>query len=238
MNKLNLFSKLVIVTVVGASSTIVFGVNSAQAQIQLSLQEAINTCIAFGACSVADKSVYDFTVGGDLSAGGNPFVVNPIYEDALVEFVQNPTDPEDFELELDFAQSQAIVFGGNATFGYTIQIDPDQPPEEAQFFRGVAVDSGVFGVEPIDPGTSLIVKNIDGIDIVESPNGNREADFLSGQRMVLDIVDTISTTGTGEINTVLNEFTQAPKSTPEPGTIIGLLAVGGLGLGLKRKKQS
>ncbi|MDJ0728635.1 MAG: PEP-CTERM sorting domain-containing protein [Crocosphaera sp.] len=28
------------------------------------------------------------------------------------------------------------------------------------------------------------------------------------------------------------------KKTPEPGTILGLLAVGGLGLGLKRKKQS
>ena len=41
--------------------------------------------------------------------------------------------------------------------------------------------------------------------------------------------------GTGVNNL---DFTVDHKKAPEPGTILGLLAVGGLGLGLKHKKQS
>lgn len=60
---------------------------------------------------------------------------------------------------------------------------------------------------------------------------------ILGTPTVLEITDTLSTTGTGVINAIENEFVQRGEPVPESGTILGLLAVGGLVLGLKRKKQ-
>ncbi|NET75731.1 PEP-CTERM sorting domain-containing protein [Okeania sp. SIO1F9] len=53
----------------------------------------------------------------------------------------------------------------------------------------------------------------------------------------ISVMNTVSIPEGGTFDGFKNTFTQK-RVTPEPGTILGLLAVGGLGLGLKRKKQA
>jgi hypothetical protein len=58
-----------------------------------------------------------------------------------------------------------------------------------------------------------------------------EAKTFFSNSSILEFGQTAGASGGGYI-------AEATKGVPEPGTIIGLFAVGGLGLGLKRKKQS
>ena len=106
------------------------------------------------------------------------------------------------------------------------------------FVNGVAIDSDVtasgYGTvtKQGDPAFSRALISLDG-----------SSDPLTGflditLTKVLTITDTFAPTGNpGEGLTVLsNNFREAPH-IPEPGTILGLLAVGGLGMVSRFKKQ-
>ncbi|MCZ8037195.1 MAG: PEP-CTERM sorting domain-containing protein [Microcystis sp. LE17-20A] len=107
------------------------------------------------------------------------------------------------------------------------------------FVNGVAIDSDVTA----NYGT--VTKEIDGLTPPFPPlvSDNGSEDPLVGfqtisPKLSLTVKDTISNpNGPGEgLSTLSNNFREAPH-VPEPGTILGLLAVGGLGLVSRFKKQ-
>jgi hypothetical protein len=103
--------------------------------------------------------------------------------------------------------------------------------------NGVAIDSDVTA----NYGT--VTKTIPGILNPPLVSDNGSEDPLVGfhpisPQLSLTVTDTISNpNGPGEgLSALSNNFREAPH-VPEPGTILGLLAVGGLGLVSRFKKQ-
>ena len=177
-------------------------------------------CDAIGECTEGDKRIFNFNI-------------DPVFDDAtIVELLQNQIDPFDYEVVFDFIDTpDGAFFGGPSSITYDIEVlDPD--------FSLVAtrVDSDVFGI--LDGGTTTVEKSSDDFDTIISQNGGVDDTDISPSQQVLTVTDTFSTTGPGEINEASNEFLQVPEAIPEPTTILGLLTVGALGLGIKRKKQS
>ena len=116
----------------------------------------------------------------------------------------------------------------NGSFTYTITF--------AQPVSGVAIDSDVTA----NYGT--VTKTIPGILNPPLVSVNGSEDPLVGFQTIspqlsLTVTDTISNpNGPGEeLSTISNNF--EIQKVPEPGTILGLLAVGGLGLVSRFKKQ-
>ena len=229
MNKLKSLSKLAIAAVAGVSATTMLEVTSAQA-FQLPLSDALN-CGITEDCSLGDKVITNVGIGGDLNLA--------TYGNAVFELEQNPADPLDYEVVLDFGPNESdttpAFFTGTGELTYTISVtDPNLG------LIATGVDSDVFGI--LDGGTTSVEKSGTGFTAITSENGSNVGTGISPIQMSIDITDEISTVDPGAINEFSNEFLQGPKPdpepVPEPGTILGLLAVGGLGLGLKRKKQS
>ena len=115
----------------------------------------------------------------------------------------------------------------SGSFTYTIEVtDPNK------FLTGVALDSDVTATN------NKIEKTFAEIPLVlTSTNGS--ADPLSGFYSIapikkLTVTDTITNNPGEALFTLSNAYTQ---SVPEPGTILGLLAVGGLGMVSRFKKQ-
>jgi hypothetical protein len=118
----------------------------------------------------------------------------------------------------------------NGSFTYTITF--------AQPVSGVAIDSDVTA----NYGT--VTKTIDGLTPPFPPlvSDNGSEDPLVGFQTItptqlLTVTDTISNFNNPgeELSTISNNF--EIHKVPEPGTILGLLAVGGLGLVSRFKKQ-
>ena len=238
MNKPNFLPKLAIFAVAGVGATTMFRVSSVQA-FQLSLQDAIDTCLVAGDCSLGDKTIYDISVSGALVEGGDPTNVVDQYANSLFE-IEQLVDPLDYEVVLDFATNEtagtgpAFYTGPEANLTYTIETTaPDF------FINAVRLDSDVA----IGSGTTTVTKEGNNFNTLTSFQGNADPEFtrapVTPPQKIITVTDTFSTTGDGAINEFNNEFGQIeiPPSVPEPGTILGLFAIGGLGLGLKGKKQ-
>ncbi|GEA27144.1 hypothetical protein MiAbW_01704 [Microcystis aeruginosa NIES-4325] len=116
-----------------------------------------------------------------------------------------------------------------ASFTYEIEIvDP-------QFhFTGVQVDSDVTVNNPIgygDVDTFLAEPNLTLTSENGWPDPQATATFLPipGSLTKLTVTNTLKPNAGGALMSSSNKFTQGTK-VPEPGTILGLLTVGGLGL--------
>jgi len=116
----------------------------------------------------------------------------------------------------------------SGSFTYTIEVtDPNK------FLTGVALDSDVTAT---NYGT--VTKTFaERPPVLTSTDGS--ADPLSGFYSIapikkLTVTDTLAANPNEGLYTLSNAYTQ---SVPEPGTILGLLAVGGLGLVSRFKKQ-
>lgn len=115
----------------------------------------------------------------------------------------------------------------SGSFTYTIEVtDPNK------YITGVALDSDVTAtynkVEKTFAEIPLVLTSTDG-----------SADPLSGFYPItpikkLTVTDTITANPGEALFTLNNAYTQ---KVPEPGTILGLLAVGGLGMVSRFKKQ-
>ncbi|MEA5534092.1 PEP-CTERM sorting domain-containing protein [Crocosphaera sp. XPORK-15E] len=109
-------------------------------------------------------------------------------------------------------------------------------------FTAVELDSDVVGIgteysviKAVNPNNGL-PENLSSID--GDPDGLGYAESLNVTKIkITDILSSNSDT----LLSVNNAFTQVPgqeeRSVPEPGTVLGLLVMGGLGLVAKRKKQ-
>ncbi|NEQ71776.1 MAG: PEP-CTERM sorting domain-containing protein [Okeania sp. SIO2C9] len=142
------------------------------------------------------------------------------------------SDGETFELELDPGQTLGS-FIGTATYDVTIA-NPDF------FFDQVGLNSDVTsgGVEAQVTDGSGGTGNL-LLELVSSDGNSVTPTPILGPTMYqfISVMNTVSIPEGGTFDGFKNTFTQK-RVTPEPGTILGLLAVGGLGLGLKRKKQA
>ncbi|NEP87079.1 MAG: PEP-CTERM sorting domain-containing protein [Okeania sp. SIO2C2] len=142
------------------------------------------------------------------------------------------SDGETFELELDPGQTLGS-FTGTATYDVTIA-NPDF------FFDQVGLNSDVTsgGVEAQVTDGSGGTGNL-LLELVSSDGNSVTPTPIPGPTMYqfISVMNTVSIPEGGTFDGFKNTFTQK-RVTPEPGTILGLLAVGGLGLGLKRKKQA
>jgi hypothetical protein len=135
-----------------------------------------------------------------------------------------------------FFDPEVTSFPGSFTIGYEIDIT------DTNFF----FDAILLGTDAGEESGFLVTK-----EIFDSQTGELLAtlsnDELGGVAItdtsILDlniqhlrIVDTISVTDNGELFFVGNAFSQSTH-TPEPSTILGLLAVGGLGMVSQFRKQ-
>jgi hypothetical protein len=124
------------------------------------------------------------------------------------------------------------------TFTYEISILDAFPNN---YFTGAQLDSDVNVNSPLGYGT--ITKEViwtGGSVLLTSINGDPDPDGaffpIPGGLRTLTVTDTLIPNPGGSLTSLSNKFTQGTK-VPEPGTILGLLAVGGLGLVSRFGKQ-
>jgi len=165
--------------------------------------------------------------GATATYGGGTFVPEEPNNDRVVLFKTG----DEFEFTYSALPGVSPITQQSGSFTYNITFPT--------FVNGVAIDTDVTGT---NYGT--VTKTVNGITpvvVLNSVNGS--ADPLVGFQPInltktLTITDTLNRTGiAGEgLSTLSNNFQEAPH-VPEPGTILGLLTVGGLGMVSRLKKQ-
>jgi hypothetical protein len=169
---------------------------------------------------VGDKVFSDFSVVADVAPGDNlSFILT-----SGVWTVQY--DPADM---------------GRDTGKLHYQVDITDP---TMYFDAVSFDTDVSGMAGTYTSTKEI-KDLDGVSLVTltSVNGGVDMEdlqpFMVQSIKVIDTYGVVSDGGMSLLQSSTNDFTQVPGNgkVPEPGTILGLLAVGGLGLVSRFNKQ-
>jgi len=122
------------------------------------------------------------------------------------------------------------------SFTYTIEIlDPNF------HFTGAQVDSDVNVNDPLGYGSvttflqepNLTLTSLNGWPAPPAPGSFNP---IAGNFKKLTVTNTLAPNPGGTLMSSSNKFTQGTK-VPEPGTILGLLTVGGLGLVSRFKRQ-
>jgi hypothetical protein len=127
---------------------------------------------------------------------------------------------------------------GPDTFTYEISISDAFPNN---YFTGVQLDSDV-NVNLANGGYGKVQKRIAELPTLLLTSTDGDPDPFSafypipGGLRTLTVTDTLIPNQGGSLTSLSNKFTQATQ-VPEPGTILGLLAVGGLGLVSRFGKQ-
>ncbi|MEA5534091.1 PEP-CTERM sorting domain-containing protein [Crocosphaera sp. XPORK-15E] len=116
-------------------------------------------------------------------------------------------------------------------------------------FTSVALDADVTGTGAykVTKGIDdLVPNNTASLNLVSNNGSPTETGLPVGSNITkFHIIDTLDNNG-DTLFSVSNTFTQVPRTTteqvpvpelPEPGTLLGLLVMGGLGLAAKRKKR-
>jgi hypothetical protein len=172
---------------------------------------------------LGDKLFYDFSVGGDVGVGDTlRFVLN---EDVWT---------------VNFSEQTSLGVG-NGTLEYKVDID-----DADLVFDMVGLDTDISG--PPGKKNYVATKKVFKLDdtlltTLTSTNGSEESGkILSFNANTIKVIETFASGDNGKslLQSSTNDFTQdldPPSSIPEPGTILGLLAVGGLGMVSRFKKQ-
>ena len=129
------------------------------------------------------------------------------------------------------------------------QVDIDLTMMPMMYFDEVSFDTDVSGMsDPTGPVTykaTKEIKDLAGTSLLtlESVNGNEDMGSIASAMVqsikVIDTYGVVTSAGMSLLQSSTNDFTQVPGNgkVPEPGTILGLLAVGGLGLVSRFNKQ-
>jgi hypothetical protein len=112
------------------------------------------------------------------------------------------------------------------------------------YFENVSFDTDVSGMAGTYTATKEI-KDLDGVSLLTlvSIDGSEDTQSIESAMVrtikVIDTYGVVSDGGMSLLQSSTNDFTQVPHNSkvPEPGTILGLLAVGGLGLVSRFNKQ-
>ncbi|MGK7887438.1 MAG: PEP-CTERM sorting domain-containing protein [Crocosphaera sp.] len=132
-----------------------------------------------------------------------------------------------------------------ASFSYDVTINDPLIPEadriENAQFDGVALGLDIDGLAaPIDAVKEVSYEGDGGTPLTVNDG---EAKFFPVGVTKISVMDTLTFSAGSQLDSISNDFSQIQRSpnepipVPEPGTIIGLLALGGLGLATKGKKQ-
>ncbi|WP_260441798.1 PEP-CTERM sorting domain-containing protein [Microcystis aeruginosa] len=159
----------------------------------------------------------------------------------------------DFSVVADVAAGDDLSFILNGGV-WTVQYNPagmgrDQGQlhyqvaitDPTMYFDAVSFDTDISGMGGTYKATKEI-QTLAGASLLtlESLNGSEDMGSLASAMVqsikVIDTYGVISDGGMSLLQSSTNDFTQRPH-VPEPGTILGLLAVGGLGLVSRFKKQ-
>jgi hypothetical protein len=176
--------------------------------------------VVFDSVILGDKKFSNFSVGPLVAAGDNlSFILT-----SGVWTVQY--DPEDMGRD-------------KGELHYQVDIDITGP---TMYFDAVSFDTDVSGMGGTYTATKEI-KDLDGVSLVTltSVNGGVDMEdlkpFMVRSIKVIDTYGVVSDGGMSLLQSSTNDFTQYGPKVPEPGTILGLLAVGGLGMVSRFKKQ-
>jgi hypothetical protein len=130
---------------------------------------------------------------------------------------------------------------------YQVAIDTTMMP--MMYFDEISFDTDISGMsDPTGPVKYKATKEIEDLAgtsllTLESVNGNEDMGSIESAMVqsikVIDTYGVVTSAGTSLLQSSTNDFTQFPNGprVPEPGTILGLLAVGGLGMVSRFKKQ-
>ncbi|MFN7215755.1 PEP-CTERM sorting domain-containing protein [Microcystis sp.] len=179
--------------------------------------------MVYDSVTLGDKVFSDFSVVADVAAGDN---LSFILTSGVWTVQYDPADMGRDKGELHY------------------QVDIDTTMMPMMYFDAVSFDTDVSGMGGTYTATKEI-KTLAGASLVtqESVNGGVDmADlkpFMVQSIKVIDTYGVVSDGGMSLLQSSTNDFTQVPFGTkvPEPGTILGLLAVGGLGMVSRFKKQ-
>lgn len=172
-----------------------------------------------------DKEFTNFAFFADV-----PIPPNAFYDVS----VTSPDPSGTFFVDFDTAPGGGISIPFQAEASYMVEItDPDY------LFNLIDLDIeiglGTNGELPDITVTKEIFDEFGNLLLVLESEGDFVADSLPTMPDKILVVDTVDV-DQGTFFSFQNSFTQ--KAVPEPASILGLLAIGSLGLGLKRKKQA
>ncbi len=237
MNKLNLLSKLAITAVAGVGATTMLGVTSAQA-VEGGLGFSDNTNDFYFAPDTTDP-VADFSVD---------FVTST--DDLVAVLVASGAFGDKFT-PIETTMSSTPT--GNFVDGTVLAILPNGLPEyeftlenDLTFVLDTTDGSGDTATYMIGAGSVFLGEYAaDGAGNPESLEFELETDIGSMLCLNEECWDVTGNAfefedlpGVGDGGEFLAQAEVVKTGVPEPASILGLLAVGGLGLSLKRKKQS
>ena len=193
----------------------------------------LNTC--------GDKRINNLT-----ASFGIPGTTDFEFEEVIID--------QEYDVAFDFAASGNPLLQGNYELTYTIDIDQTLLDPNHRFSQvSIALAAGVdaltndfvefekdvyYSFENFnnDIPDATLTGRVDAGGTIADPNV-----FIPGNLEQLWIKDSIEIVGqTAFVNEITNDFIQQDQVNvvPEPGTILGFVAVGVLGLGLRPKKQS
>lgn len=142
---------------------------------------------------------------------------------------------------LDFG-SEPFAEQLDGAFSYSLTGDQIVLPNgavSATVFNSIQLDSDVGGDGVYEVAKEVITDESQVFNLL-SINGDADSSGIFPTASSLVVTDTLTSNG-DDITSLSNSFTTVqeftPVSVPEPGTILGLLAFGGLGLAAKGKKQ-
>ena len=198
-------------------------VSSEIAQVDETVGVKIDS-VFYDSVILGDKSFYNFSISGDVSIG-----------DELRFILNNGVWTVNFSEETSLGVN-------NGTLQYEVDIS-----DPKLVFDMVAFDTNISG----PPGNEnyLATRGISKLDntpliTLTSTNGSQDfGSILSSNANTIKVIDTYTSLDNSSslLQLSTNNLTQAqdppPTEIPEPGTILGLLAVGGLGLVSRFKKQ-
>ena len=232
MNKLNLLSKLAIT---GAVATTFTGGSMLVAPSASAILLPPDQDSCDNQDTLADGTLNQWINQGSVLCGDKLFTFSAtdIVPGANDILIFDEVTPTAYQLVYDFDPTN-----GDPSFflDYEVTIqDPDLG------FSAYDVDTTVFGILPNDESLEVTFTEVDNSNrqfVLESLGGDLEVIGVTPESMMIEVSNVYNSNGGGPIDDFENSFDQAPKTAPEPASILGLLVIGGLGLGLKRKKQS
>lgn len=135
---------------------------------------------------------------------------------------------------------QSAKVNGTLSYDITGTVLPIPGGEFRTVVTAAEVDSVVNGISGAFDIDVNITTDVGGPYELFSDNGNSQSTSVIPNANILSVVNTLSDGGdtiTGLANSYITTNDTQITDVPEPGTIIGILALGGLGLATKGKKQ-
>ena len=217
------------------TKTFAYGIATGAAAIGV-LAGSVFTATSASAMKMVNWS--DFTSGAAIEDGDKQV----LYKSGGTLISKSPIEPMVIFGDIGGGEYRFSLMGEidvADTFTYEISVLPAFPNH---YFTGVQLDTDV-NVNPSNGGYGKVEKRIAELPglLLTSTNGmpspNDSFYPITGGLRKLTVTDSLNPNPGGSLTSLSNKYIQNTATTPEPGTILGLLAVGGLGMVSRFNKQ-